>query len=373
MKTAVVFGATGQDGYYLTELLLGKKYRVVAVKRRSASDNATRLEPFLDNNNFVLVEGDVTDYSSILNILQTYKPIEIYNLAAQSHVGTSFEQPQLTWEVTAKGCMNILEAIHFLKNAAYEPKFYQASTSEMFGDNYSGGLPTDFKGIVDYNDKVARYQDENTPFNPQSPYAVAKLAAHHQTRLYREAYGMHASSGILFNHESPMRGENFVTRKVTKYCAGLKKYLQQPSRSAVSQLTQIISDVEKEVEIEVITNVAFPKLMLGNLDSRRDWGHARDYVEAMWLMLQQKEADDYVIATGQTYSIKDLLDVAFGYIGANWQEWVEQDPKFMRPAEVEYLLGKADKAKEKLGWTPKVSFKELIHEMIDYDYNLIRK
>lgn len=350
-KTAVIFGATGQDGYYLTELLLQKGYKVVAVRRRSATNNAARLGEFESDDNFSLVTGDVTDYSSILNILQDYRPIEIYNLAAQSHVGISFDQPQLTWEVTGKGCMNILEAIHFLHGEVYSPKFYQASTSEMFGDNSTGGKSKDLQGFYTYDDKSARFQDEKTPFNPQSPYAVAKLAAHHQTRLYRECYGMHASSGILFNHESPLRGENFVTRKITKYCARLKKHLD-----------------DYPVPMQDIPE--FPKLMLGNLDSRRDWGHARDYVEAMWLMLQQKDADDYVIATGRTQSIRELLDVAFSYIGIDdWIPYVGQDPKFMRPAEVEYLLGRPDKAKKVLGWTPKVTFQQLIEEMIDHDYS----
>jgi len=688
-KVAVIFGATGQDGYYLTELLLEKRYKVVAVRRRSATNNAIRLEEFKSNENFSLVTGDVTDYSSILNILKEHRPIEIYNLAAQSHVGISFDQPQLTWEVTAKGCMNILEAIHFLHGSSYSPKFYQASTSEMFGDNYTGGKSKDLQGFYKYDDTTARFQDEDTPFNPQSPYAVAKLAAHHQTRLYRECYGMHASSGILFNHESPLRGENFVTRKITKYCARLKKYLDD-------------NPVGVNHAVPVQDMPVFPKLMLGNLESRRDWGHARDYCinldvpiltvdgwkyyddieigdviinfdsnnnrlsqdevqkkvlldtdgekirlsgrgvhldvthnhriyyqqksktskggwsdwkvctaiefydklnrlasrtrydyrlphfqdyhsdidlsingltvsdemiylmgillseghlssdmgngnvvsisqslianekvynkiedcihkldleyrirnrndgvtewlfnaesskeiltwfdknnvhimpkwcyrltqyhanvlikammdgdgcwgsmtytskryllavdfqsiaaiagfrstqikkdksvyrvclitkrkkytyiqstdlindghtkvwcvttkngtivtrdrdcisvsgncEAMWLMLQQKDADDYVISKGHTHSIRELLDVAFGYIGVDdWTPWVGQDPKFMRPAEVEYLLGKSDKAKRVLGWTPKVTFQQLIEEMIDHDYS----
>ena len=344
-KTALIFGVTGQDGYYLTKLLLEKNYKVIGINRRSSVSNTERLDKFKSDDNFRLVEGDVTDLSCILSIISENKPNEIYNLAAQSHVGTSFSQPQLTWDVTAKGCMNILEAIRSVYTHIYKPKFYQASTSEMFGDQYSKAVDT-FEAGDTY--KLAKYQDENTPFNPQSPYAVAKLAAHHQTRLYREAYGIFACSGILFNHESKHRGEHFVTRKITKYVARLFDIGQR-----IDDNTQAFEDLGM--------------LKLGNLDSSRDWGFAGDFVEAMWLMLQQDEPDDYVVATGVTNTITDLLDAAFDLIDLDWQDFVVQDPEFMRPAEVGFLLGNPEKARKKHGWTPKTTFEELIQQMVQAD------
>ena len=327
MKTAIIFGVTGQDGSYLTDLLLSKDYRVVGVARRSSVDTTERLSQSIKNTDFTVVEGDITDAFCVSDIINKFEPDEVYNLAAQSHVGTSFKQPTLTWDVTAGGCLNILEAIR-VSPRSNDIKFYQASSSEMFGKNFTlteGG----------------KYQDEDTAFMPQSPYAIAKLAAHHLVRNYRESYGIHASSGILFNHESERRGENFVTRKITKW------------------IGRFIASGKDE---------GFPKLGLGNLKARRDWGHAEDYVRGMWLMLQQEEPDDYVIATGETHSVEEFLEYAFEHAGlGDWDEYVYIDPKFFRPAEVDYLLGNPTKAERELGWRPRIKFEELAQKMVEAD------
>ena len=335
MKKALITGVTGQDGSYLAEFLLNKKYKVYGIKRRSSSFNTNRIdEIFETDKNFKLYYGDLTDSTNLIRLIQTIQPDEIYNLGAQSHVKVSFETPEYTANSDAMGTLRILEAIRILKMENVV-KFYQASTSEMFG-------------------KVQQIpQTEITPFYPRSPYGVAKLYAHWITKNYREAYGIHASSGILFNHESPRRGETFVTKKITM---GLNK----------------------------IKNGKDDCLYLGNLDAKRDWGHARDYIEAMWLMLQQDEPDDYVIATGEQYSVRDFVEESASYFGFDI-EWVGQgldevgvdkntgktivriDDKYFRPAEVETLLGDATKAKEILGWVPKVSFKELVEEMCLYE------
>lgn len=335
MKKALITGVTGQDGSYLAEFLLNKKYKVYGIKRRSSSFNTSRIdEIFETDKNFKLYYGDLTDSTNLIRLIQTIQPDEIYNLGAQSHVKVSFETPEYTANSDAMGTLRILEAIRILKMENVV-KFYQASTSEMFG-------------------KVQQIpQTEITPFYPRSPYGVAKLYAHWITKNYREAYGIHASSGILFNHESPRRGETFVTKKITM---GLNK----------------------------IKNGKDDCLYLGNLDAKRDWGHARDYIEAMWLMLQQDEPDDYVIATGEQYSVRDFVEESASYFGFDI-EWVGQgldevgvdkntgktivgiDDKYFRPAEVETLLGDATKAKEILGWVPKVSFKELVKEMCLYE------
>ena len=335
MKKALITGVTGQDGSYLAEFLLNKKYKVYGIKRRSSSFNTNRIdEIFETDKNFKLYYGDLTDSTNLIRLIQTIQPDEIYNLGAQSHVKVSFETPEYTANSDAMGTLRILEAIRILKMENVV-KFYQASTSEMFG-------------------KVQQIpQTEITPFYPRSPYGVAKLYAHWITKNYREAYGIHASSGILFNHESPRRGETFVTKKITM---GLNR----------------------------IKNGKDNCLYLGNLDAKRDWGHARDYVEAMWLMLQQDEPDDYVIATGKQYSVRDFVEESASYFGFDI-EWVGQgldevgvdkntrrtivriDDKYFRPAEVETLLGDATKAKEILGWVPKVSFKELVKEMCLYE------
>ena len=329
MNIAVVFGVTGQDGSYLTDLLLSKGYRVIGVARRSSVDTTERLNQNIKNTNFTLIEGDITDGFCVSDIINKYEPNEVYNLAAQSHVGTSFKQPTLTWDVTGGGCLNILEAIR-VSPRVDDIKFYQASSSEMFGKNFT---------ITD----EGKYQDEDTAFMPQSPYAIAKLAAHHLVRNYRDSYGIHASSGILFNHESERRGENFVTRKITKW------------------IGRFVASGKNE---------DFPKLGLGNLQARRDWGHAKDYVRGMWLMLQQEEPDDYVIATGETHSVEEFLEYAFEHAGlGDWNQYVYIDPEFFRPAEVDYLLGNPTKAAEKLGWRPRIKFEELAQRMVEADIN----
>ena len=334
---AIIFGITGQDGSHLADLLLEKGYQVVGVCRRSSTDNTYRIKHILQNEKLQLVQGDITDAHSINNILKEHADVdEIYNLAAQSHVAVSFNQPALTWDITGKGCLNILESI--VNNNLLGVRFYQASSSEMFGKNYDTK-----RADGDYDDTLPmqKYQNEDTKFMPQSPYAIAKCAAHHLTRLFREGYGLHSSSGILFNHEGPRRGETFVTRKITKWIGEFVKSERDPN---------------------------FPKLRLGNLEAFRDWGFAGDYVEAMWMMLQQDSPEDYVICTGETHSIRDFLDAAFKHIGIDdWSEYVVQDPEFYRPAEVDYLRGDCSKAKEKLGWTPKHSFEDLVKLMVDHD------
>ena len=317
MPTALITGVTGQDGAYLTQLLLDRGYKVVGLMRRSASSDVIgeRLRWLGVLDHVQLVDGNLTDLSSLIRVMQDHKPDEVYNLAAQSFVAASWQQPLLTGTVTALGVGNMLEA---LRIARPEARFYQASSSEMFG------LIQD------------PMQSERTPFYPRSPYGVAKLYGHWMTVNYRESFGLHASSGILFNHESPLRGIEFVTRKVTDGVARIKLGLAT-------------------------------ELPLGNLDAKRDWGHARDYVRAMHLMLQQDQADDYVIATGQTTSIRDLCQAAFSHAGLNWEDHVRTDPRFMRPAEVDVLLGDAGKARQRLGWTPEITLQEMVAEMVDAD------
>ena len=327
---AIIFGVTGQDGSHLADLLLDKGYEVIGVNRRASTDNTDRISHILDHESFSLILGDITDAYSVNKIFSDNGDVdEVYNLAAQSHVAVSFNQPALTWDITGKGCLNILQSIVDL--GIYGCRFYQASSSEMFGSSY------------DISREQVKFQNEETKFLPQSPYAIAKCAAHYMTRLCREGYGIHASAGILFNHEGPRRGENFVTRKVTKW----------------------IGDFVKSGKDE-----SFPKLRLGNLEAFRDWGYAGDYVEAMWLMLQQEQPDDYVICTGETHTIREFLDVAFSHIDIkDWSDYVVQDPEFYRPAEVDYLRGDNTKAKEKLGWEPKHSFSDLVRLMVDHDVN----
>jgi GDPmannose 4,6-dehydratase len=318
MPTALITGITGQDGSYLAEFLLEKEYNVIAMLRRSSTVNFSRIQHIQDK--ITLVSGDLLDQGSLNNILHEYKPDEIYNLAAQSFVPTSWKQPVFTGDVTALGVTRMLEAIRTMDESI---RFYQASSSEMFG-------------------KVQQVpQTERTPFYPRSPYGVAKVYGHWITVNYRESYGLHATSGILFNHESPRRGLEFVTRKVTYGVAKIKLGLAD-------------------------------ELRLGNLDARRDWGYAGDYVRAMWLMLQQAAPDDYVIATGETHSIRELCEEAFGYVDLDWQEYVQQDSRFMRPAEVDLLVGDANKAGRVLGWEPQVSFRQLVRMMVDADLALLR-
>ncbi len=342
-KSALITGATGQDGAYLAELLLAKEYDVHGIKRRSSSFNTGRVDhlyrdPHEQGIRFYLHYGDVTDATNLIRIVQETQPDEIYNLAAQSHVQVSFETPEYTANADAIGTLRLLEAIRILGREK-QTRFYQASTSELYG-------------------KVQEVpQKETTPFYPRSPYAAAKLYAHWITVNYREAYGIHASNGILFNHESPIRGETFVTRKITRAVAAIELGLQE-------------------------------KLFLGNLNAKRDWGHARDYVEGMWLIVQQDEPDDYVLATGEAHSVREFVEEAFAHVGRaivwrgvgveekgvdhSGKVLVEVDPRYFRPTEVDSLIGDPRKAHNKLGWRHRVTFEELVHEMVSADLAAIR-
>ena len=357
MKTAIIFGITGQDGSYLAELLLKQNYKVIGVTRRVSVDTLVRVKHILPK--IKIVEGDITDGFNVSSIVNEYKPHEIYNLAAQSHVGTSFNQPSLTWDVTAGGCLNILEAIRY-SGRLDQIKFYQASSSEMFGKNYSV-------------DDTQRYQDENTPFMPQSPYAIAKLAAHHLVENYRNSYNMFACSGILFNHESERRGEKFVTRKITKWIGDFIEWESTNTRYNCKTSRFIIADdyitvPNKRMYLEQMAYPSFPKLRLGNLDAYRDWGHAEDYVRAMWLMVQQEKPDDYVIATGETHSVRDFLVAAFNHIDIeDFMDYVVIDPEFYRPSEVDFLCGRPSKAQMQLEWEPEISFTSLVKRMVEHD------
>ena len=362
MKTAIIFGITGQDGSYLADLLIEKGYKnIVGVIRRSSVSNTHRIDHLIDDPCVTIVEGDVTDYVSISQLVQQYQPDEIYNLAAQSHVKTSFDQPIYTWKTTAEGPLFILEAIR-----QYSPhtKFYQASTSEMFGKSYTfEQIP--FK-MGAYKRKSAKFQDEKTPFIPQSPYAIAKLAAHHTVRLYRQSYDIFACSGILFNHESERRGELFVTRKITKWIADYCRWAELQGLDPTD-----LRSYDFDEHGFYSSGQNFDKLALGNLDAHRDWGHAEDYVYGMWLMLQQDKADDYVLATGETHTVRDFLDAAFSCIGvSDWENLVVIDPKFYRPSEVDYLLGDPRKANLTLNWSPKVDFQNLVSRMVENDLNV---
>jgi GDPmannose 4,6-dehydratase len=373
MKKAIIFGITGQDGSYLADFLLDDPdYTVVGVARRTSNDSNARIKHILSDERFELVEGDITDAHSVIHILQTHANVdEVYNLAAQSHVAVSFKQPALTWDITGKGCLNILQSLVDLKMA--HVKFYQASSSEMFGKNYDEELvpltPAERKGECSDLPKCrkVKYQDENTKFMPQSPYAIAKCAAHYMTALYRDAYGMHASAGILFNHEGPRRGENFVTRKISKWIGDYEKW-REAHDDACTYHGDHTEQTYTEDNIVSAYIGAFPKLRLGNLEAFRDWGFAGDYVEAMWMMLQQDSPEDYVICTGETHTIREFLDVAFSHIGIDdWSELVVQDPEFYRPAEVDYLRGVNSKAKKQLGWEPKTKFEDLVKLMVNFD------
>jgi GDPmannose 4,6-dehydratase len=327
-RRALITGITGQDGSYLAELLLSKGYEVHGIVRRGSNLNTQRIEHLCNDVHdteakLVLHHGDLTDGTYLTELVLNIQPDEIYNLGAQSHVKVSFEQPIYTADVDALGTLRMLEAARLL-NQRKEVRFYQASSSEMFGK------------------VVETPQRETTAFRPRSPYACAKVYSYYQTVNYRESYDMFACNGILFNHESPRRGETFVTRKITRAATRIREGLQQ-------------------------------KLYLGNLDAKRDWGFAGDYVEAMWLMLQHDEPEDFVIATGETHSVSDFLAAAFDHVGLNWQDHVETDERYMRPAEVDLLLGDATKAWDKLGWKPQTSFDELVHMMVDADWAMARR
>jgi len=376
---AIIFGITGQDGSYLAEFLLEKGYDVIGVTRRVSVDTLQRIGHILPQLN--IIEGDITDAFSVSNIINEEKPDEIYNLAAQSHVGTSFKQPSLTWDVTAGGVLNILEAIRY-SGRKEEIKFYQASSSEMFGKNfskkgYAGGIKISYDGRLEADmgkkTEPLKFQDEDTPFAPQSPYAIAKLAAHHLVINYRDSYEIFGCSGILFNHESERRGEKFVTRKITKWIGDFLKWREFAGLEDETILTFSEDSIHVHPKADVIKTIPkakFPKLRLGNLEARRDWGHAEDYVRAMWLMMQEDIPDDYVVATGHTHSIKEFLGAAFDLVGiSDWDKYVTIDPEFYRPAEVDYLLGSPSKAKTMLGWEPEVTFVQLVQRMVESDTN----
>lgn len=323
-KRALITGITGQDGSYLSELLLEQGYEVHGIIRRTSTFNTDRIDhiyedPHNEKAKLFLHYGDLTDGVTMRRILEEIKPGEIYNLGAQSHVRVSFDTPEYTVDAVGMGTLRLLEAIRdYQQRTGIEVRFYQAGSSEMFG-------------------KVQEIpQKETTPFYPRSPYACAKVYAHWQTINYRESYNLFACNGILFNHESPRRGETFVTRKITR------------------ALARIVAGKQKQ-------------LYLGNLDSKRDWGYAKDYVRGMWLMLQQDEPDDYVLATNETHSIREFLDIAFGYVNLDWHDYVEFDPRYLRPAEVDILIGDSTKAREKLGWQPSVTFEELVALMVEAD------
>ena len=326
MKKALITGITGQDGSYLAELLLEKGYEVHGIIRRSSTFNTQRIDhlyqdPHVNGVRLFLHYGDMADSSNLMRIVHEIAPDEVYNLAAQSHVRVSFDSPEFTGDVDALGTMRLLEAIRL---TGVKTRFYQASTSELYG-------------------KVQEIpQRETTPFYPRSPYGVAKLYSFWAVKNYREAYGLHASNGILFNHESPRRGETFVTRKITRAVSRIKMGLQL-------------------------------ELFMGNVNARRDWGFAGDYVEGMWRMLQQDSPDDYVLATGEMHSVKEFLAEAFGYVGLDWEKYVKHDSRYERPSEVDQLLGDPTKARTVLGWTPKVTFKELVKMMVDADLKLAEK
>ncbi len=329
VKKALISGITGQDGSFLAEFLLSKGYQVHGIVRRASTFNTERLDsiyadPHEQSARLYLHYGDVTDGSGLRHVIEKVQPREIYNLAAQSHVRVSFDQPEYTGDVVATGTLRLLEAVRdYVQNSGQQIRFYQAGSSEMFG----ASKPP---------------QSEATPFYPRSPYAVSKVAAHWYAVNYREAYGLFIANGILFNHESERRGETFVTRKITRALARIQLGLQQ-------------------------------KLFLGNLDARRDWGYAADYVEAMWMMLQAPEPGDYVVATGESHSVREFLEAAAERCGLDWQSVVETDPRYLRPTEVDYLMGDSSKIREKLGWKPKVSFEELVRLMVDHDLELARQ
>lgn len=329
LKRALITGITGQDGSYLTEFLLAKGYEVHGIIRRASTFNTDRIDhlyedPHISTARLFLHYGDLSDGPGLRRILEQVQPHELYNLGAQSHVAVSFQQPEYTGDIDGLGTLRLLEAVRdYCGRTGQDLRYYQAGTSEMFG----GSPPP---------------QSEATPFYPKSPYAAAKVMAHHLVVNYREAYGLFACNGILFNHESERRGETFVTRKITRAATRIKLGLQE-------------------------------KLYLGNLDAKRDWGHAEDYVRAMWLMLQQDEPDDYVIATGESHTVRDFVELVFARLELDWRQYVEIDPRYFRPTEVEYLKGDASKARAKLGWRPEVGIDELVHRMVEHDLELARQ
>jgi len=372
-KTALIFGCTGMDGSHLSDMLLDKGYSVIGIKRRSSTNNLGNLSYSLTKPDFKLIEGEITDPSSMNNIISRYKPDECYLMAAMSHVGTSFEEPAHTFQVNTIGPLYILEAIRL-----YSPKtrLLQASTSEMFGNNYNEEVKGTFIGMQEnancfgYDDdyRVEKYQDENTSLSPNSPYAIAKTAAHHLIRMYRDAYNIHCSAAISFNHEGERRGENFVTRKITKYIAGLHSWMKKVGVTYEWLVTASDNEICCAGREEAGVGLEFPKLKLGNIDAVRDWGYSPDFCEAFYTILQCDTPDDYVVCTGEEHSIREFLDEAFLFIGiSDWSKFVQIDKDLYRPNEVPYLKGNCDKIKKKLGWEPKTKFEELVKKMLYND------
>ena len=388
MQVAVISGVTGQTGSYLAETLLSSGYFVIGFSRRVSVDTSERIRHLLPNANFQFEEGDICDTHYITSLLTKYRVAEFYNLAAQSHVGTSFNQPVVTSDINYGGVLNILNCI---KEMSPTTKFYQASTSELFGSSYDTGsdvqercvmdnMPNYFVDGITYTEDLPsqfavdklnsimtqeiyeassyKYQDENTKMVPQSPYAVAKLGAHHLVRLYRESYGIYAAAGILFNHESPRRGDKFVTKKITKW---LGKFIEFTESKPLGEFVP-----DPDYILTQNGSIKYPKLRLGNLDASRDWGHAKDYAEGMYTILQQEKPDDFVLCTEETHTIREFLTEAFNHVGiTNWEDFVVVDPKFYRPAEVDYLRGSCKKARETFGWKPSYTFESLVKEMVD--------
>lgn len=377
MKTALVTGAPGQDFSYMSELLLEKGYNVVGTCKYSSTDQNKRfegLEHILEHENFTLETLDITDNTGCFNIIDRYKPDELYNLAAASHVGESFKNPISVFNINTIGVINLLEGIRQLSP---ETKMFHSSTSEMFGSNYTQDFESPdlcvIKADADYNavgneEKMVKFQDERTPLEPNSPYAAAKVAAHNMMRIYRESYGLFTCCGITFNHGSPRRGEQFVTRKITKYVASLKKWLDsnEPYCEPIFDNDNITLDWKEGSGNS--NSVVFPKLRLGNVDAVRDWSYAGDMVEGFYAMLQQEKPKDYVFASGSSFTVRDFLKAAFSKIGiANYNDYWVVDQQFFRPNEVEFLEGRSNCAKMELGWEPKVSFLQLVSKMVDSD------
>lgn len=396
MRT-IIFGVTGQDGSYLAEHLLEKGHEVIGIARRTSTPNAERLSSIISHPLFSLLAGDITDFGSVLHIIQDYPADWVINLAAQSHVGTSFQQACSSMDITAKGCINILEAVRITDNlVGSKTKVYQASSSEMFGSavsfdydiqgqgaRYDGVYPS--KDCAMYQNRYGEFcvspefeddglfQDEYTAFRPQSPYAVAKVAAHQFCRLYREAYNMDVRCGILFNHESERRGEEFVTRKITKWLGQFKAW-HNPVFENIQLALIPKQDDKNRLYNSLGDSVGFPKLRLGNLDVSRDWGHAKDYVKAMTLIMEAAHAEDWVVSTGQTHTITEFLALSFELAGLGcWKNYVVIDDQLKRPAEVPFLKGDSSRIRTELGWSPEVTFNELVKRMVENDINKYRE
>lgn len=356
----VIFGAGGQDGHYLTRHLLELEHKVFAVIRRSSVNNAFKLADYVGHPNFRVMQGDVTDYSSVQNIIRKCKPAQIYNLASQSSVGVSFGQPIYTFQSITTGCLNILESIRDINKSC---KYYQASSSEMFGSGYSVRKSRGFK--------VDKYQNEESPMRPLSPYGIAKLSAHNLVRMYRDSYKMYACSGILYNHESPMRGEAFVTRKITKWIGEFSAWAEDRMDSSNFKIRL---DDPDTIFCSTYDKVGFPKLRLGDLDIKRDWGHAEDYVNAMYMMMQYSRPDDYIVSTQESHSIQEFANEAFNCIGIiDSSNYIAIDKEFYRPSDIEHVTGDSSKIRTVLGWKPKYNFEQIVREMVEADLKDAKK